>query len=66
MKRTVAAIAIALAVASMVFVIGSRRLTATPQIEFPSKSTRCYVTFTHDGNATVAGEMPCAERQAPR
>jgi hypothetical protein len=27
------------------------------------KSSRCYVTFTHDGNPTAAGEMPCIGRQ---
>jgi hypothetical protein len=26
-------------------------------------SARCYVTFTHTGSATVAGEMPCVDRK---
>jgi hypothetical protein len=100
MKRVAIAFAITLTLVSTLFVVGSRRVAATPQIEYPSgdklrfrlvgdepiagpdgrsivpgwkvlvfqdlKSSRCYVTFTHDGNPTAAGEMPCIGRQPAR
>jgi hypothetical protein len=94
-KRLVIAITLALAIVSTVFIAGSRRVSATPQLVFPSgdklrfkligdepiagpdgqsvvtgwkvlvfedrKSSRCYVTFTHDGSPAGTTDMPCAD-----